>query len=85
MCFNTPSSDFEAYHRSTGETCDYGSMKADMTSALTDGASESWFDLDVSWLDGPDIDLSSVFDFLDQPGIFNLSQIRLRLRIERVA
>jgi len=65
MCLYTSPSDFEAYHRSVGETCDYGSMKADMTSALTDGASESWFDLDVSWLDWPDIELSSVFDFLD--------------------
>ena len=65
MCLYTSPSDFESYHRSVGETCDYGSMKAEMTSALTDGTSESWFDLDVSWLDWPDIELSSVFDFID--------------------
>jgi hypothetical protein len=62
--FCTPE-DFAAVHRTLGEACDFAAMKADMTSAVTDGASGSWFDLDLSWLDWPDIDLSSVFDLFD--------------------
>lgn len=61
----TSPSDFKAYHAAIGETCDYGSMRSQMTSAITDGASDSWFDIDLSWLEWPDIDLSSIFDFLD--------------------
>ncbi len=40
-------------------------MKTEMTSALTDGASNSWSDLDLSWLEWPDIELPSIFDFID--------------------
>jgi hypothetical protein len=40
-------------------------MRAEMVSAMTDGASSSWFDIDTSWLEWPDIDLSSIFDFFD--------------------
>lgn len=65
MCIYTSPSDFNAYHQSIGESCDYGEMKAEMASALTDGASDSWFDIDTSWLEWPDIDLSSIFDFID--------------------
>lgn len=65
MCLYTSPSDFDAYHQSIGENCNYAEMKAEMTSALTDGASDSWFDIDLSWLEWPDIDLSSVFDFID--------------------
>jgi len=54
--------EFNEYHRTIGETCDYALMKGDMAAAVTDGASASWFDADVSWLDWPDFDLSSVFD-----------------------
>jgi hypothetical protein len=65
FCLYTSASDFKAYHDSIGETCDYASMKSEMTSAITGGASDSWFDLDLSWLEWPDIELSSIFDFLD--------------------
>ena len=65
MCLYTTSSDFQSYHDSIGESCDYASMKSEMTSALTDGASDSWFDMDLSWLEWPDIELPSIFDFLD--------------------
>lgn len=61
----TSPSDFKAYHDAIGKTCDYASMKSEMTCAITDGASDSWFDMDLSWLDWPDVDLSSIFDFLD--------------------
>jgi len=65
MCLFSSPLDFDAYHKSVGETCDYAAMKADMTSALTDGASDEWFDIDLSWLEWPDIELPSIFDFLD--------------------
>lgn len=56
---------FDEHHTATGENCDYAAMKGEMTAAMTDGASESWFDIDMSWLDWPDFDLSSIFDFID--------------------
>jgi len=62
--FSSPS-EFRSYHDSIGEVCDLGEMKADMLSAVTDGASADWFSVDLSWLEWPDIDLSSIFDFFD--------------------
>ncbi len=56
--------DFDAYHQSIGESCDYISMKCEMLSSVSTTADSSWFDLDLSWLEFPDIDLS-LFDFLD--------------------
>ncbi len=55
---------FDDYHARIGETCDYAAMKSDMVSLMTDGASDAWFDIDLSWLEWPDIDLGSIFDFL---------------------
>jgi hypothetical protein len=40
-------------------------MKAQMAHAITDGASDSWFDFDLSWLEWPDFDLPSIFDVFD--------------------
>jgi hypothetical protein len=65
MALYASPADFTAYHDEIGEQCDYASMKAEMTAALTDGASGSWFDVDLSWLDWPDIELPSIFDFFD--------------------
>ena len=65
MCLFMLPSEFTSYHESIGESCDLVSMKSEMVAALTDGASSSWFDLDLSWLDWPDIDLSNIFDFFD--------------------
>ena len=56
---------FKSYHDSIGEVCDYPAMKAEMTSALTNGASDSWFDSGMSWLEWPDVELPTVFDFFD--------------------
>ena len=58
---------FDQYHASIGESCDYLTMKESMISSVTDSASDSWFDFDfdLSWLELPDIDLSSIFDFID--------------------
>jgi hypothetical protein len=56
--------DFDTYHQSIGESCDYISMKSDMLSSVSTSSDSSWFDLDLSWLEFPDIDMS-LFDFLD--------------------
>lgn len=56
--------DFDAYHRTLGENCDYIAMKGEMVSSVSHDAETSWFDLDLSWLEFPDIDFS-IFDFLD--------------------
>jgi hypothetical protein len=65
MCLYTSPTEFKSYHDSINETFDYAAMKAEMTSALTDGASNSWFDLELSWLEWPDIELPSIYDFID--------------------
>jgi hypothetical protein len=61
--FNTHS-DFDRYHESIGESCDYVAMKGEMLSSLSNATDTSWFDLDLSWLEFPDIDFS-IFDFFD--------------------
>lgn len=64
--FNTHS-DFDAFHQSIGESCDYLGMKSDMLASVSksDDAS-SWFnfDFDLSWIEFPDLDWS-LFDFFD--------------------
>jgi hypothetical protein len=57
--------DFERHHRVTGENCDYDAMRTEIIDALADGKSWSLFDIDLSWLEWPDVDLSSIFDFID--------------------
>ena len=52
--------DFDEYHQTTGEECDYTSMKAEMLEgiSLTDNvhlADLSEIDLDASWLDLGDV------------------------------
>jgi hypothetical protein len=61
--FNTHS-DFDDYHASIGEHCDYVAMKGEMLSSVSNASDTSWFDLDLSWLEFPDIDWS-IFDFID--------------------
>lgn len=57
--------DFDAFHESIGEACDYTAMKADMLGAVSAIAeSTSWFDFDLSWLEFPDLDWS-IFDVFD--------------------
>ncbi|WFP49788.1 hypothetical protein PL263_17010 [Methylomonas sp. EFPC3] len=57
-------SDFDSYHQSLGESCNYAAMKAEMLSSVSTSTDSSWFDIDLSWLEFPDIDFS-IFDFLD--------------------
>jgi hypothetical protein len=57
--------DFDQYHQSIGESCDYVAMKSEMLSSVSNTVTDtSWFDIDLSWLEFPDIDLS-LFDFID--------------------
>ena len=56
--------DFDEYHQSIGESCDYVAMKSEMLSSVSNTADSSWFDFDLSWLEFPDIDWS-IFDFFD--------------------
>ena len=60
----TSREDFNRHHRITGEKCDYEEMRGEMIDALAEGA-WSLLDIDLSWLEWPDIDLSSIFDFFD--------------------
>ena len=62
-CFFSTPEDFRALHAAAGEVCDYVAMKTEVLTDLASGASFSLFDLDLSWLEWPDIDLSSIFDF----------------------
>ena len=64
-CIFSTKEDFDALHEAEGEVCDYAAMKAEVLSDLADGASFSVFDVDLSWLEWPDIDLSSIFDWFD--------------------
>jgi hypothetical protein len=40
-------------------------MKTELLTDLADGSSFSLLDIDLSWLEWPDIDLSSLFDWFD--------------------
>ena len=62
--FNSPE-DFRLYHESIGEACDYVARRSEMISSLVDGGGFNWLDIDLSWLDWPDIDLSGIFDWFD--------------------
>ena len=62
VVFSTPS-DFKALHDATGEACDYAAMKAEVLADLATDGSFAWLDLDLSWLEWPDIDLSCLFDW----------------------
>ena len=58
--------DFDSYHQSLGETCDYVAMKSDMLSSVSGASDTSLFDFDLSWIEFPSIEWS-VFDFFDAP------------------
>ena len=66
-CLYMDHTSFDRYHEKIGEACDYQSMKSSMVSAMTDHKSDSWFDIDwdMSWLELPDVDLGSFFDFFN--------------------
>ncbi len=62
--FSTPE-DFGALHAAAGEICDYAAMKTEILTDLASNAPFSLFDVDLSWLEWPDIDLSGIFEWFD--------------------
>lgn len=60
-CFFTTPTDFYRLHHAAGESCDYAEMKSEVLSDLSGGIFSS-LDLDLSWLEWPDIDISSSID-----------------------
>jgi len=64
-CIFTSAEDFKALHDAAGEACDYVSMKAEVLTDLAGGGTFDWIDIDLSWLEWPDIDLSGIFDWFD--------------------
>ncbi|MCC9656745.1 hypothetical protein [Rhodopirellula halodulae] len=64
-CLFTTPEDFKAIHDAAGEVCDYAAMKASVLTDLASGGTFSWFDINLSWLEWPDIDMSSLFDWFD--------------------
>ena len=66
-CMFSSPSDFAAIHEAAGEDCNYADMKGEvLADHYTDG-SFLGIDIDLSWLEWPDIDLTSVFDRFDLP------------------
>ncbi|GAA5481004.1 DUF6559 family protein [Haloferula sargassicola] len=64
-CMYTSPDDFAALHEATGEVCDYAAMKAEILADLAGGWTFELPDIDLSWLEWPDIDLASLFDWFD--------------------
>lgn len=62
--FTSPEA-FAIYHEALGEVCDRVVMRSDMITALSESTSWSIADVDLSWLDWPDIDLSGIFEGFD--------------------
>lgn len=62
MCTFSSHSDFDAYHQTTGEACDYVVMKTEMLSGI---ATTSTIGMDtVDWFSIPDLDIdASWLDF----------------------
>lgn len=64
-CIFTSPEDFALIHEALGEVCDYVKMKGEVLGELAQGGSFLELDIELSWLEWPDIDLSSVFDWVD--------------------
>jgi hypothetical protein len=64
-CFYSAPEEFAALHEAAGEACDYVAMKTAMLADLADGGTFALPDINLSWLEWPDIDLSSLFDWFD--------------------
>lgn len=64
-CIFTSPEDFRLIHEALGEVCDYAKMKSEVLGELAQSGSFLDVDIDLSWLEWPDIDLSSAFDWFD--------------------
>lgn len=65
FCLFLDEATFQAIHVGVDAVCNYQEMRRDALAALTDSGSFLDIDLDLSWLEWPDIDLGSVFDWFD--------------------
>jgi hypothetical protein len=73
MCTFSSHNDFDSYHESTGEICNYTEMKSEMLSGISESNITDWtqipdIDLDASWLDFSDI-FEGIGEFIS--GIFD--------------
>ncbi|MEX1016592.1 MAG: hypothetical protein WDZ31_07590 [Phycisphaeraceae bacterium] len=64
-CFFCSEVDFLALHQRLGEVCDYAGMKTELVTDLAGDAAGTWFSVDLSWLDWPDVDFASLFEWFD--------------------
>lgn len=64
-CMYASPADFAAIHEAAGEICDYAAMKAEVLADLATDGSFMGIDIDLSWLEWPDIDIASVFEWFD--------------------
>lgn len=64
-CIFTSQTDFQALHDAAGEVCDYAAMKAEILTDLAGSDGFSFLDINLSWLEWPDINLSSIFSWFD--------------------
>lgn len=62
MCIFSSPQDFKDLHDAAGEACDYAAMKAEVLANLAEDGLFSLPDIDLSWLEWPDIDVLSWFD-----------------------
>ena len=77
MCTFSSHADFDAFHKITGELCDYVEMKTVMLNGLSTSTITDWteipdVDIDASWLDFGDVFegmLTGIGDFVS--GIFD--------------
>ena len=61
--------DFDAYHKITGEICDYALMKTNMLNGLTTGSLNNVLELSSDEIDASLLDLGDLFDgFLEGVG-----------------
>lgn len=65
QCIFAAPEDFEALHEMAGVACDYARMKAEVLADLAGSGGFQLPDIDLSWLEWPDIDLSGIFDWFD--------------------
>jgi hypothetical protein len=64
-CIFASPQDFKALHDAAGEACDYAAMKSEVLTDLSQSGLYAWRDIDLSWLEWPDIDVSSLFEWFD--------------------
>ena len=77
MCTFSSHNDFDSYHESTGEICNYTEMKSEMLSGISESNVTDWtqipdIDLDASWLDFGEI-FDGIFEGIGEfiSGIFD--------------